>query len=164
MGIKSSSLLTHQIKEFFIVLIVQDADLVMMSNPVRMVIIFLAEGAIIHLAFRRHMKRKQISVYVTDETARQIAELARLWGLPDQRHNTPIIEKSIERIYQQEVEMRSKAQDALENIDRAKTNEELLEAADKAIAALQALPPEQQEEIAKQEILRWREYFKNRYG
>lgn len=46
---------------------------------------------------------KQISIQVTDETARQIADLAAHWGLPRQRHNTPVIERAIATIYMLEV-------------------------------------------------------------
>ena len=44
---------------------------------------------------------KQISIQISEEAARQIAALARLWGLPEQRHNTPVIERCVERVYQQ---------------------------------------------------------------
>lgn len=44
---------------------------------------------------------KQISIQVSDETARQIAGLAHLWGLPAERHNTPVIERCIERVWQE---------------------------------------------------------------
>lgn len=47
---------------------------------------------------------KQISLTVPDETVRQIAALALRWGLPKQRHNGPVVERAIERIYQQEME------------------------------------------------------------
>ncbi len=42
---------------------------------------------------------KQISIQVTDETARQMEKLARRWGLPPTRHNTPVIERAIATIY-----------------------------------------------------------------
>jgi hypothetical protein len=42
---------------------------------------------------------KQISIQVTDETARQMQKLARRWGLPPARHNTPVIERAIATIY-----------------------------------------------------------------
>lgn len=42
---------------------------------------------------------KQISIQVTDETARQMEKLARRWGLPPARHNTPVIERAIATIY-----------------------------------------------------------------
>lgn len=46
---------------------------------------------------------KQISIQITDETARQIASLAEQWGLPPQRHNTPVIERTIATIFMLEV-------------------------------------------------------------
>jgi hypothetical protein len=42
---------------------------------------------------------KQISIQITDETARQMAKLARRWGLPPTRHNTAVIERAIATIY-----------------------------------------------------------------
>ncbi|MBE2200402.1 MAG: hypothetical protein IAE79_17435 [Anaerolinea sp.] len=42
---------------------------------------------------------KQISIQITNETARQIAFLAELWGYPEQRHNTAVIERAINTIY-----------------------------------------------------------------
>ena len=46
---------------------------------------------------------KQISVQITDETARQIADLAVRWGLPKQRHNTSVIERTVATIYMLEI-------------------------------------------------------------
>jgi hypothetical protein len=52
---------------------------------------------------------KQISIQITDETARQIAELASRWGLPPERHNTPVVERCVERVYQQAVREKAAA-------------------------------------------------------
>ncbi len=38
---------------------------------------------------------QQISVQLAGETRRQIAALAKHWGLPRQRHNTPVIERAV---------------------------------------------------------------------
>ena len=46
---------------------------------------------------------KQISIQITDETARQMARLARRWGLPPERHNTPVIERAIASIFMLEI-------------------------------------------------------------
>ncbi|MCA9957081.1 MAG: hypothetical protein KC434_20270 [Anaerolineales bacterium] len=46
---------------------------------------------------------KQISIQITDETARQMAVLAERWGLPGQRHNTPVIERAIATIFMLEI-------------------------------------------------------------
>jgi len=46
---------------------------------------------------------KQISIQITDETARQMAKLAKLWGLPPERHNTPVIERAIATIFMLEI-------------------------------------------------------------
>ena len=46
---------------------------------------------------------KQISIQVTDETARQIAALARQWGLPPERHNTAVIERAVATVFMLEV-------------------------------------------------------------
>jgi hypothetical protein len=42
---------------------------------------------------------KQISIQIADETARQIAHLAELWGYPGQRHNTAVIERAVNTLY-----------------------------------------------------------------
>jgi len=49
------------------------------------------------------IKMKQISIQITNETARQIADLAVLWGLPKQRHNTSVIERAVATIYMLEI-------------------------------------------------------------
>ncbi|MEO8396834.1 MAG: hypothetical protein ABI700_27820 [Chloroflexota bacterium] len=46
---------------------------------------------------------KQISIQVTDETARQMEKLAKRWGLPPERHNTPVIERAISTSYLLEI-------------------------------------------------------------
>jgi hypothetical protein len=46
---------------------------------------------------------KQISIQITDETARQMEKLARRWGLPPERHNTPVIERAIATSYLLEI-------------------------------------------------------------
>jgi hypothetical protein len=46
---------------------------------------------------------KQISIQITDETARQMSALAKKWGLPPTRHNTPVIERSIATIFMFEI-------------------------------------------------------------
>lgn len=46
---------------------------------------------------------KQISIQITDETARQMAALAERWGLPAQRHNTPVIERAVATMFMLEI-------------------------------------------------------------
>ena len=46
---------------------------------------------------------KQISIQITDETARQMEKLAKRWGLPPERHNTPVIERAIATMYVLEI-------------------------------------------------------------
>jgi hypothetical protein len=46
---------------------------------------------------------KQISIQITNETARQMEKLAKRWGLPRERHNTPVIERAIATIYMLEI-------------------------------------------------------------
>ena len=46
---------------------------------------------------------KQISIQITDETARQMSALAKRWGLPLTRHNTPVIERSIATVFMFEI-------------------------------------------------------------
>jgi hypothetical protein len=45
---------------------------------------------------------KQISYQVSGDTQRMIDELAEWWGLPANRHNTPVIAKCIERAHANE--------------------------------------------------------------
>lgn len=46
---------------------------------------------------------RQISIQVTDETARQMADLAVQWGLPRVRHNTAVIERAVALAYMLEI-------------------------------------------------------------
>jgi len=46
---------------------------------------------------------KQISIQITDETARQMSALAKRWGLPLTRHNTPVIERAIATVFMFEI-------------------------------------------------------------
>jgi hypothetical protein len=48
-------------------------------------------------------RMKQISIQITDETARQMEKLAKRCGLPPERHNTPVIERAIATIYVLEI-------------------------------------------------------------
>jgi predicted transcriptional regulator len=40
----------------------------------------------------------QISIQLDDETKRQMSQLAAWWGLPDVRHNTPVISRAVEQM------------------------------------------------------------------
>jgi len=42
---------------------------------------------------------RQISIQISEEMARQIAFLAKCWGKPAVRHNTPVITRCVERAY-----------------------------------------------------------------
>ena len=46
---------------------------------------------------------KQISIQITGETARQMADLAGQWGLPRQRHNTAVIERAVAVVHMLEI-------------------------------------------------------------
>ena len=46
---------------------------------------------------------KQISIQITKETARQMAALAEKWGLPPERHNTPVIERAVATLFMLEI-------------------------------------------------------------
>lgn len=46
---------------------------------------------------------KQISIQITEETARQMAKLAKHWGLPPERHNTPVIERAVATLFMLEI-------------------------------------------------------------
>jgi len=70
---------------------------------------------------------KQISIQIADETARQIAWLAEYWGYAPQRHNTAVIERTINTIYMLEVgyeEYRGRLQEM--GVDLSSKNKEQL--------------------------------------
>ncbi len=46
---------------------------------------------------------KQISMQITEETARQMTELAVHWGLPRVRHNTAVVERAVALAFMLEV-------------------------------------------------------------
>lgn len=46
---------------------------------------------------------KQSSIQLTEETRRQIEELAELWGLAGQRNTTEVMTRCIERIWMLEI-------------------------------------------------------------
>lgn len=46
---------------------------------------------------------KKLSIHVDDETVEQMKELADLWGLPDIRHNTAVIQRCVERVWMLEL-------------------------------------------------------------
>ena len=50
------------------------------------------------------MPRKQISLQLSDMTQEKIAALAKYWGFPPVRHNTPVIAEAIDRVYRNEKE------------------------------------------------------------
>ena len=47
---------------------------------------------------------KQISIQITDMTARQMAQLALHWGLPPERHNTPVVERAVAVVHMLEIQ------------------------------------------------------------
>ena len=70
---------------------------------------------------------KQISIQIANETARQIAWLAEYWGYAPQRHNTAVIERTINTIYMLEVgceAYRHRLQDM--GVETTSTNKEQL--------------------------------------
>lgn len=46
---------------------------------------------------------KNIGISLDDETIKQMQDLAALWGLPEIRHNTPVISRCVERVWMQEI-------------------------------------------------------------
>jgi hypothetical protein len=42
---------------------------------------------------------KQATVMLSARTTSQIAELAKLWGEPKERHNTPVITRCVELVW-----------------------------------------------------------------
>ena len=45
---------------------------------------------------------KTISIRITDIMAQQMIDLAEDWGLPAVRHNTPVLERCVARVWEQE--------------------------------------------------------------
>lgn len=60
---------------------------------------------------------KQISIQITEETARQMADLAAHWGLPRVRHNTAVLERAVALAYMLEIGY-DKYQQRIEEITR----------------------------------------------
>ena len=50
---------------------------------------------------------KQSSINLSDESRRQIQQLAEMWGMPSQRYSTPVIVASVERAYAVEMARRN---------------------------------------------------------
>ena len=46
---------------------------------------------------------KHISINMDDETIRQMKELAEKWGLPNERYNTAVVSRCVERVWSQEI-------------------------------------------------------------
>lgn len=42
---------------------------------------------------------RQATVRLSERTSKQIEELARLWGEPKERHNTPVITRCVELVW-----------------------------------------------------------------
>ena len=55
------------------------------------------------MKFYKQSCMKQISIQITDETARQMAKLAKRWGLAPERHNTSVIERTIATVFMLEI-------------------------------------------------------------
>lgn len=52
---------------------------------------------------KRKAPKPQQSVQLSAVTRKQMRELARLWGMPEQRHATAVIRRAIEIAYQQQI-------------------------------------------------------------
>lgn len=99
------------------------------------------------------MTTKQLNVRLPEVVIDDINELSEIYG-----SQAKAVIAAITNL-KKEIEMKKKAQQALDAIDNAETEEARLEAADRAIAAMQSLPADQQEEIAKQEFIRFKKFI-----
>jgi Arc/MetJ-type ribon-helix-helix transcriptional regulator len=105
------------------------------------------------------MTTKQLNVRLPEVVIDDINELSEIYGSQAKAMIAAITN------LKKEIEMKKKAQqalDAIDNAETAETEEARLEAADRAIAAMQSLPADQQEEIAKQEFIRFKKFIGNR--
>jgi Arc/MetJ-type ribon-helix-helix transcriptional regulator len=102
------------------------------------------------------MSTKQLNVRLPEVVIDDLNDLSKIYG-----SQAKALIAAITNL-QKEIEMKQKALQALDAIDEAETEEARLEAADRAIAATKSLPPEQQEEIAKQEFLRFKKFIDDR--
>lgn len=102
------------------------------------------------------MTTKQLNVRLPEVVIDDLNELSKIYG-----SQAKALIVAVTNLHK-EIEMKQKALKALEAIDEAETEEVRMKAADRAIAAMQSLPPEQQEEIAKQEFLRFKKYIDGR--
>lgn len=102
------------------------------------------------------MTTKQLNVRLPGVVIDDLNELSKIYG-----SQAKVLIAAVTSLHK-EIEMKQKALKALELIDEAETEEARMEAADRAIAVMQSLPPEQQEEIAKQEFLRFKKYIDDR--
>lgn len=57
---------------------------------------------------------RTLSISFDEETAKQMRELAELWGLPEVRHNTPVISRCVERVWQQEIGSKTTDNDVID--------------------------------------------------
>lgn len=102
------------------------------------------------------MTTKQLNVRLPEVVIDDLNELSKIYG-----SQAKALIVAVTNLHK-ETEMKQKALQALDAIDKAETEESRMEAADRAIAAMQSLPPEQQEEIAKQEFLRFKKFIGDR--
>jgi len=102
------------------------------------------------------MSTKQLNVRLPEVVIDDLNELSEIYGSQAKAMIAAITN------LKKEIDMKQNAQQALDAIDSAETEEARMEAADRAIAAMQSLPPEQQEEIAKQEFTRFKKIIDDR--
>lgn len=102
------------------------------------------------------MTTKQLNVRLPEVVIDDLNELSKIYG-----SQAKALIVAVTNLHK-EIEMKQEVQKLLNDIDSAETEEARMEAADRAIAAMQSLPPEQQEEIAKQEFLRFKKFIDDR--
>lgn len=102
------------------------------------------------------MSTKQLNVRLPEVIIDDLNQLSKIYGSQAKALIVAITNQKKEN------DMKEKALQEIESITSAETEEARMEAADRAIAAMQLLPPEQQQEIAKQEFIRFKKFIDDR--
>jgi len=98
----------------------------------------------------------QLNVRLPDVVIDEINELAEEYG-----SQAKVIIAAVSKL-RKEIEMSKLYKSTIEKMNAAKTEEERLAFADRAIAALGALPEAEQEQIATQEFIRFKKFIDDR--
>lgn len=96
--------------------------------------------------------KTQLNARISPATREKLDELTSAYGT-----QAEVLAVAIDRLYQSH-----QAIALLDDITKARSDQDQHTAADRAIAALQALPEHEQERIAKEELIRYREWLATR--